>query len=344
MQATRHFFAFFHVRKASKVQRLEFARAPWLDQTMAGEAEDGQWEPADATTIEFLASALGALAVSDGVGDNAFVDIDPLLLNWRPEPLEDCPICMIPLNRDKRLNTYLVCCGKMVCSSCFHLHDMTTNDKNEKRAEKELPPLPVTCPFCRTPLSSGEASIEMNKKRAKKGDAQAMLILGSYHRDGSHGQRKDERKAIELFQRAADAGFADAISMLGSYYAYGMHGLEQDIEKGVAMLQKAIQKGNHQALHCLGLVAHKIGDIDGAVKLLRTAAASGNGQSVKTLWDFFRNDDLSKIQLEESLKANQEANEGMKSEARDRHAKWLAWREKQEEGGEEEESAKVNAS
>ena len=44
---------------------------------------------AEATAVLGLARALDSLAVSDGVGNKKKVVVD--LLNWRPEPLEDCP-------------------------------------------------------------------------------------------------------------------------------------------------------------------------------------------------------------------------------------------------------------
>ena len=118
------------------------------------------------------------------------------------------------------------------------------------------------------------------------------------------------------------------------------NGLKTDTEKGVALLQDAVNRGDASALQILGLIALVTGDSDGAVKLTRTAAASGDDRSVKTLWDFFRKGYLSKDHLEESLRANQEAMEDMKSDERDRHAKWLTWKKKQEE----EASAKKNGS
>lgn len=108
----------------------------------------------------------------------------------------------------------------------------------------------------------------------------------------------------------------------------------------MALLQDAVKRGDASALQILGLIALVTGDSDSAVKLIRTAAASGDDRSVKTLWDFFRKGYLSKDRLEESLRANQEAKEDMKSDERDRHAKWLAWQKKQEE----EASAKKNGS
>jgi hypothetical protein len=299
------------------------------------------------------------VAVSDGAGDNNKTDdrtravslpvqvdfdavVDLLLLNWRPEPLEDCPICMIPLNRDKNLNTYLACCGNTLCSSCLRLHDQAADEKNAKRAEKELPPLPVTCPFCRALAPSSKGVLHtLYENRAEKGDAVAMHIMAANHRDGFPGLRKDEKKAIELYQRSADLGYGNAICRLGLYYLHGNHGLEKDTVKALELLQKAAEKGNADALNVLSAIAVDKGRYDSAVKLIRTAAASGNDQSVELLWMIFRNGNLSKAHLEESLRANQGAKEEMKSEERDRHAKWLAWRTKQEE---EEVSAKENAS
>ena len=180
---------------------------------------------AEATDVLGLARALDSLAVSDGVGNKQKVVVD--LLNWRPEPLEDCPICMVLLHRNTTLNTYLSCCGKIVCSSCSHLHKKTIEDKNRKRVEKKLPPLPVTCPFCRTPPPTNDrALVKMQEKRAEKGDAQAMYNLASSYREGINGLRKDDKKAIDFFQRSADFGFPRAICALGSFYAMGMQRIE----------------------------------------------------------------------------------------------------------------------
>ena len=122
-------------------------------------AEDGQGpglpKVAEIEDVGEIVDGLDSLAVSSEGSDDdknnpnaaglAIVPFGP------PPPTEDCPVCFIPLPRSMAHITYMVCCGKEMCSACFCESERVLNVKNAKRAEKKLKPFPWLCPFCRAP-------------------------------------------------------------------------------------------------------------------------------------------------------------------------------------------------
>ena len=266
-------------------------------------------------------------ACKDGTksADGFDAKIEQILQTWEEiASLDDCPLCMIPLHRNVSLNTYLHCCGTVVCGSCIHRHEKSIDEKNEERAEKEKPPLPLTCPFCRIPQSDSDGDlIRRLRKRANAGDMRAIFCLAMHYRGGAHGLRKDEKKAIELMEKAAAGGFTEALGELGKYYVFGLYGVQKDAKKGTNMLLEAAVEGDVIALHNLGAMIGNAGDVVRALALTRKAAASGYDLSVETLWGLFRDGKISKSCIEETLRAHQAAKEDMKSEERDRFEKWL---------------------
>ena len=195
---------------------------------MADECNDDRPKGIMMNEISDLDDVVKELAVS-GSPKNVTKSIDSVSLTmeklkqiWKAAPLEDCPICMVPLPRDQSLSVYLTCCGKQLCSSCIHLHEVTIDGLNEKRAEDEKPPLPLTCPFCRCPPPHVRKEyINRYECRAGQGDAYATFTLSYYYREGMHGLNKDEKKANNLLHQEAELGHADAMCYLGKFYFLG---------------------------------------------------------------------------------------------------------------------------
>ena len=203
------------------------------------------------------------------------------------------------------------------------MHEESIGEMNEERAEKDKPPLPLTCPFCRTPQVDNEDELIRHlQKRADAGDMRAIFGLAMLYRDGIDSLCMDEKKALEFMEKAAAGGFPKALAELGKYYVCGLYGVQKDAKKGTSMLLEAALEEDVIALHNLGAMAGNSGDTVRALALTRKAAASGYDLSVETLWGLFRDGEISKSCIEESLRAHQAAKEGMKSEERERYEKW----------------------
>ena len=254
-------------------------------------------------------------------------DDDPEL--WKPHPPNaDCPICLIPLPRLAEQSMYFPCCGKRVCSACDCEHYRATNITNAKRKRKELPPLPLSCPFCRVPdWDTDEELIKRYQNRVEKGDAQAMYVFAGKFRFGENGVPKDTLKALELWQQAADLGCADAFSELGRCYTFG-DGIDEDELKGMHCLNIAAKKGSVDARHNLATIFNELGNDDLAIKHLRLAVGAGFDTSMDALWAFSHTGKIRKDDLEDCLRAHKRASDEMKSGERER---WLAWKKAEED-------------
>ena len=311
-------------------------------------AEDGQGpglpEVEKIGYVGEVVDGIDSLAVaSEGFDDdtkNPNADTPPtskkdegLVLFVPPPPTEDCPVCFIPLPRSSIAHiTYMVCCGKEMCSACFHESCRVLKAKNAKRAEKKLALFEFLCPFCRAPKAkSDEDRIRRYEKRAEKGDSYAISLLAVFCRIGCYGLAKDLRRSCALFHRAADLGQTDAMCELGRMYALGVDGVSLDETKGREFLERAAKKGHTKALVNLAALEKGKGRAELELTYLRTAAAAGDGYAVKILWKRFREGAICKDDLEESLRAYQKANEDIRSEERERYNQWMKVKEEKEE-------------
>ena len=70
---------------------------------------------------------------------------DPEL--WKaPTPLEECPVCLVPLLLNNANHMYWACCGKRLCYACCEEHARALRVTNRKRDKKKLPPLEEPAP------------------------------------------------------------------------------------------------------------------------------------------------------------------------------------------------------
>lgn len=110
-----------------------------------------------------------------------------------------------------------------------------------------------------------EDAVKAFKKSAKKGNTDAMLMLGLCYENG-RGVDKDIEESLEWYGKAAESEdtLAEAV--------YGAALIGKDQEKGLKYLKKAANKGSVIAQTVLGVFRMKEGDEDEAVKYLKKAA------------------------------------------------------------------------
>ena len=128
----------------------------------------------------------------------------------RPHPMDDCPICMLPLPSHYMGSKYKSCCGKDICSGCIHA--VAKRDGGVG-----------LCPFCRTPTPppTADEAVEQYNKRVEIGDTEAMFGLGCDYSNGDYGLPQDHAKALELWHRAAELGNATSHHNIGIVHRRG---------------------------------------------------------------------------------------------------------------------------
>ena len=184
-------------------------------------------------SIDDLTSAMGKL---EGWGKRDTDDISDHELFNPPPQKEDCPICLLCLPILASGSMYYECCGKMICSGCYHapVYDNLGNEIVERK-----------CPFCRTPAPySIEEFNKRLQKRVELGDAWAIFKLGCNYHHGEFGFTQDYNKATELFVRAGDLGHSNAYCSVGYAYDFG-HGVDIDEKKANHYYKLAAIEGTY---------------------------------------------------------------------------------------------------
>jgi TPR repeat protein len=224
----------------------------------------------------------------------------------QPTPMEDCPICMLPLPLLHTGSKYRACCGKIICSGCFHAV--------EKRGGGV-----GLCPFCRTPTPTSEEMIEQMKKRMEISDVEAIYNLGCYYGNGLHGLPQDRAKALELWHRAAKLGNATSYYSIGAAYYEG-NGVERDETKAKHYMELAAMGGVVAARYNLGLHEWRTGNIDRALKHFMIAVGMGQSNSLEKIKQMFMDGDAMKDDYAKALRAYQSNLIEIKSAQRDQAA------------------------
>mmetsp|Transcript_8821 Transcript_8821/g.24892 ORF Transcript_8821/g.24892 Transcript_8821/m.24892 type:complete len:480 (-) Transcript_8821:566-2005(-) len=284
----------------------------------------------DGSTVEQL-SSLTVTDDDDGNGSSDTSDcarpseeaVDPEL--WKPHPpTEDCPICFVPLPlKEEESEGFFTCCGQLVCCSCIREHIRAVNVTNMKREKKEQQPLEKTCPFCRSPSAKSDTEqIQQYEDKVRKGDTKAALIVAGRYLEGLNGLPKDTSKALELFHRSADMGSAEATAMLGLIYTSEGWGVPIQKKKGLVYLENATKMGSVTAREFLGVLEAEKGNTEHAIRHFKLSASAGHVLAMKALWKYFYKGKLCKAELEDTLRAHQEACDGMNSKDRERFVLW----------------------
>ena len=170
------------------------------------------------------------------------------------------------------------------------------------------------CPFCREPEATDDEELrKRSKKRIKANDPLALRQMGGeLYREG------DCDAAVEYLSKAADLGDPEAHYMLGDIYWKGGGCVEEDKVKAVYHLEKAAIGGHPYARYNLSMFEEAMnGDIERSVKHLIIAANLGDELSMKGLWKHFAAGNITKEDLDATLRANHAAINATKSEQRE---------------------------
>ena len=224
----------------------------------------------------------------------------------QPPPFDDCPICFIRLPTLVAAQTYMSCCGKLICCGCIYAFQSRITSKKED-----------LCPFCRTPppYSDGE-TIKRYEKRMELNDPQAIRNLGCYYAQGQFGLRQNFAKALKLFHRAGELGFSRAYYNIGYAYRDG-NGVERDMKKALHYWELAAMGGSMNARHNVGVEEWRAGNMERALKHYMIAVKDGNAGTLKCIKALYSNGDATKDDYAKALRSYQAYLEEIKSDQRD---------------------------
>jgi TPR repeat protein len=169
-----------------------------------------------------------------------------------------------------------------------------------------------SCPFCRALAAKSEG--ETNKKMMKRIKANDPAALS--HMGRQRFNEEDYDSAFGYLTKAAELGDAEAHYQLGVMYEDG-EGVEKDEEKVVYHYEKAAIGGHPWARHNLACVEEDDGNMERAVKHFIIAANLGDEDSMKLLWTNYSAGNITKEDLEATLRTHQAALDAMKSAQRD---------------------------
>jgi hypothetical protein len=216
----------------------------------------------------------------------------------------DCPICFLSLPIEPKKSTFYSCCSKIICKGCDCANDMISGGD--------------TCPFCRETLPKDKEEFERRRmKRVEAGDPAAMVETGTACRDEG-----DYDGAVKYWKMAAELGSAEAHYHLGVVYESGQ-GVEKDEEKAVYQYEKAAIGGHPGARFILGCIEGENGRFERSVKHFIIAAKLGVEESTKMLLGHYNRGNISKDDLDATLRTHQAAVDAMKSPQREAAAKYL---------------------
>jgi tetratricopeptide (TPR) repeat protein len=215
--------------------------------------------------------------------------------------LGECPICFLPMPLDPKKWSFLPCCSSNICKGCIYANYISNKHDMAKA---------WSCPFCRTTASGEAATTKRMMKRIKANDPAAMCVMGTrrYHEGDYH-------TAFEYLTKAAELGDPEAHYQLGVMYGKGF-GVAKDKEKAVYHWEKAAIGGHPDARHNLAVTEKANGNIKRAVKHYIIAAKLGFEASMKGLWEAFKDGQITKENLEATLRAHKAAIDETKSSQR----------------------------
>jgi TPR repeat protein len=148
-------------------------------------------------------------------------------------------------------------------------------------------------------------------KRIEANDPVPMLQMG-----GKCCEKGDYDTAFEYYTKSAELGDAEAHFALAILYRKG-EGVGTDKGKEVYHLEKATIGGHPVARFVLAYHEERNGNIERAVKHLIISANLGYEESMKTLWKFFKSGNITKEDLDATLRTHKAAIDAMKSPQRE---------------------------
>ena len=230
----------------------------------------------------------------------------------QPPPKDDCPICMIRLPSLHTGQTYMECCGKIICRGCIYapVYDDKGNEVDNRK-----------CPFCRTlPPSTDEEFIKRFEKRVELNDPTGINDLGSYYAKGGKGLLQNMAKALELWHRAGELlGYADAFYNIACV-CYNGNGVEKDEKKANHYCELAAMGGNITARYNLAITEGKAGNLARAVKHFMISVKDGDFDSLQKVKGLYLNGHVTKDDYANALRSYQAYLDEIKSDQRDEAA------------------------
>jgi tetratricopeptide (TPR) repeat protein len=209
----------------------------------------------------------------------------------------ECPICFLPMPLDVKKSIFYSCCTKSICNGCDHAHDISNKQ--------------WSCPFCREPSPKKGENHKRIMKRIEANDPAAMVDRGLYL-----CEEGDFDGAFEYLTKAAELGDLRAHHKFGWMYERG-EGVEKNEGKAVHHWEVAAIGGQPDARYNLGYIEERKGNMERAVKHFIIAAKLGDTGSMKELWAHYSDENITKDDLEATLRVHQAAIDAMKSPQRD---------------------------
>ena len=221
--------------------------------------------------------------------------------------LGECPICFLPMPLDLELTILQNCCSKLICRGCIYANFMSNGTQN--------------CLFCRTPAStSKEEAWKKNSKRSDAEDPVAIRQAGilKYY-------ECDPYSAMHYWGWASELGDIDAHYRLGVLFREG-YGYDKGIANGIPVeknknaavyhLDMAAIGGHPHARYILGCIEKENGNMEIAVRHLIIGANLGCNDSMKALWKHYSDGNITKEDLDATLRTNKAAIDATKSAQR----------------------------
>ena len=210
----------------------------------------------------------------------------------------DCPICFLPMPIDPRKSTFKSCCSEEACNGCVYVHRIINKQK--------------LCPFCREPTTGDDKEcIKRIMKRVGANDPAAIREMGvKRYKEGAYDS------AVKYLTKAAELGDVDAHYDLGCIYSRG-EGVEKDFKTYFYHTWQAAMRGHPMARHRLGYLEEKYGDTEKAVAHYIIAANLGDEAAMKVLWEQYSLGNITKEDLDATLRTHQAAIDAMKSPQRE---------------------------
>ena len=210
----------------------------------------------------------------------------------------ECPLCFLPMPLAPQKRGFWACCSKLICDGCEYAHHVQNGSK--------------TCPFCREPVAADEEEgIKRMMERIKANDPAAMREMGTRRYN-----KGDHDIAIEYWTKAAELGDEEAHNQLGCTYGKG-EGVAKDDEKAVYHYEMAAMDGHHVARYNLACYELRNGNAERAVRHFIIAAKLGYEKSMKELWKHYSAGNITKEELEATLRTHKAALDAMKSPERE---------------------------
>jgi tetratricopeptide (TPR) repeat protein len=178
----------------------------------------------------------------------------------------------------------------------------------------------LSCPFCRELVVDEEEGKKRMMERVKANDPVALREMGT-----ARLGEGDWDTAFEYWTKAAELGDHDAHYQLGMMCWRG-DGVTKDEEKAVYHLELAAIGGDPEARYNLGCIEGNNGNIERAVKHFIVAANLGDEDSMKMLWKEYSAGNITKDDLEATLRTHKAAMDAMNSPEREAAMKF--WKDR----------------